>query len=259
MIDRTNEFEKISKLRKDVPLEIKESVRNTLLQVCIDNNSNYNTELEKYLAELKKEIPSNTRGYNELPKETKEKIDHVTDYLTKDNPKRHEYDNMTRTIDRLYQETYGKRYTPEKFYEDRRVDLNARMGNAVVSQIKKINQSEESGISKEELNKYLKNNPLRLQVKHNDIDLNFKTEDGRYRYENLVKKQSKSKKEQEEKIQIYKKRQMKFQNKKDLRKIERVINDDLHMYRAKKDFEQAQKMVEQEKMRQSYQSDFDIG
>lgn len=256
MIDRTNEFEKISKLRKDVPLEIKESVRNTLLQVCIDNNSNYNTELEKYLAELKKEIPSNTRGYNELSKETKEKIDHVIDYLTKDNPKRHEYDNMTRTIDQLYQETYGKRYTPEKFYEDRRVDLNARMGNAVVSQIKKIKQSEESGISGEELKKHLNNNALRLQVKHNDIDLKFKTEAGRYRYEKLVEKQSKSKEEQEKRIQNYKKRQMKFQNKKDLRQIERAINDDLHMYRAKKDFEQAQKMVEQEKIRQAYEFDF---
>lgn len=82
---------------------------------------------------------------------------------------------------------------------------------------------------------------MRLQVKHNDIDLKFKTEAGRYRYEKLVEKQSKSKEEQEKRIQNYKKRQMKFQNKKDLRQIERAINDDLHMYRAKKDFEQAQK------------------
>lgn len=258
MLDRTNEFEKISKLRKDVPLEIKESVRDTLLRVCIDNNTKYNNDLEKYLAELKKEIPINTRGYNELPKETKEKVDRVTEYLTKDNPKRHEYDNMTKKIDQLYQDTYGKRYSPEKYYEDRKIDLNGRMGNAVVSQIKKIKQSEEKRIYGEEIDKVLNDTPLRLQLRNYDNNRKFKTEDGRYRYEQLMKKQHNSKDEQEQRIHSYKKRQMKFENKKNLRQIERVINDDLHMYRAKQDFEQAQRMVEQEKVRQSYQSDFDI-
>lgn len=54
-----------------------------------------------------------------------------------------------------------------------------------------------------------------------------------------MKKQHNSKDEQEQRIHSYKKRQMKFENKKNLRQIERVINDDLHMYRAKQDFEQA--------------------
>ncbi len=36
--------------------------------------------------------------------------------MTKDNPKRKEYDRMTKEIDELYQTTYGKRYNPQEYY-----------------------------------------------------------------------------------------------------------------------------------------------
>ncbi len=107
-------------MRKEVPLELKQSVKDSLIQLYVENNSRYDKELVKYLKELKKEIPSTTRGYNELPEETKEKIDEVTNYMTKDNPKRKEYDRMTKEIDELYQTTYGKRYNPQEYYLNRK-------------------------------------------------------------------------------------------------------------------------------------------
>ncbi|HDL1101851.1 TPA: hypothetical protein PWU75_001881, partial [Enterococcus faecium] len=55
----------------------------------------------------------------------------------------------------------------------------------------------------------------------------------------------------------FKKISEKFKDKKLIRKIDRVINDDLNMYRAKNDYEVAQRMIEQEKMRQA--REFEIG
>lgn len=54
ILDRTNEFEKISKLRKEVPLELKQSVKDSLIQLYVENNSRYDKELVKYLKELKR-------------------------------------------------------------------------------------------------------------------------------------------------------------------------------------------------------------
>ncbi|BDP48492.1 hypothetical protein [Enterococcus faecium] len=101
-------------MRKEVPLELKQSVKDSLIQLYVENNSRYDKELVKYLKELKKKylvqhvatmsfLKKQKNGYNELPEETKEKIDEVTNYMTKDNPKRKEYDRMTKEIDELYQ------------------------------------------------------------------------------------------------------------------------------------------------------------
>ncbi|HFN2519875.1 TPA: MobP2 family relaxase [Enterococcus faecium] len=255
ILDRTNEFEKISKLRKEVPLELKQSVKDSLIQLYVENNSRYDKELVKYLKELKKEIPSTTRGYNELPEETKEKIDEVTNYMTKDNPKRKEYDRMTKEIDELYQTTYGKRYNPQEYYLNRKKDFNARMGNAVVGQIKLLKQSEEKNLKSNELKNLL--DGKKLNVKFDREKPEFKTKYAKQSYDDFQKRLEERQLAREKNEVHFKKISEKFKDKKLIRKIDRVINDDLNMYRAKNDYEVAQRMIEQEKMRQA--REFEIG
>lgn len=256
MLDRTNEFEKLSVLRKEVPLEIKESVKNRLVQMYIEKNTNNDSKFENYLRELKEEIPINIRGYNELSESTKYKVDELTDYLTKDNPKRKEYDSVTKRIDELYQQTYGKRYNPNEFYENRKVDFNARMGNAVVLQIKKMKKDEQKVNKKDDLKEFISDK--KLNVDYVDFNTKFKT---KYGIEQEMQLKEGIKKKQEildKKEELYKQKRSKFADKRTLRKIDRVIKDDLKMYRAKKDYEELEARIEQEKLRQLRESGLDF-
>lgn len=254
MLDRANEFERISSLRKDVPLEIKDTVKHNLIQMYVENNSIKDQRLEKYLKELKEEIPITTRGYNELPQETKDKVNIVTEHLTKDNPKRKEYDDMTKKIDQLYQDTYGKRYEPNEFYENRKADFNARMGNAVVSQIKLMKQSEEKDLKGDDLKKYLNSNQLSFKTK--SMKPKFKTEYGEQRFKEFQEKAKQRKDEQEKRNAVYEKKQEQYKNKIALRKIERVINDDLQMYRAEQDYEKVTQEIAYQKQMQEQGFDY---
>lgn len=254
ILDRTNEFEKLSKLRKEVPLEIKDTVKDCLIQMYVTNSKNEkiefnNPEIEKYLKELKSDIPLNVRGYKELPKETQSKIDKLTEYLTKDNPKRKEYDSVTKEIDELYQKTYGKRYEPNKFYENRKADFNARMGNAVVTQIKNIKKAELNN----DINKFVKDNKLKLSFKYDKSKLDLKTDFGKNQYNSFEKSLKEKQEAFKQKEQLYQKKKNQFADRKDLMIISRAINDDLKMYRAKKDFERLQAQIEQDKLRQAYE------
>ncbi|WP_283676586.1 relaxase MobL [Clostridium perfringens] len=256
MLDRTNEFEKLSILRKEVPLEIKESVRNCLIQMYIEKNTSNDSKFENYLRELKEEIPINIRGYNELPKLTKDKVDELTDYLTKDNPKRKEYDSVTKQIDELYQQTFGKRYNPNEFYENRKADFNARMGNAVVLQIKKMKKDEQKVNKKDDLKEFISNK--KMNVDYVDNKYQYKTKYGTDEYlkfkEEMKKKQEISAKREE----VYRKKRSRFADRRDLHKIDRAIKDDLQMYRAKRDYEELEARIEQEKLRQLQESTWEF-
>lgn len=167
----------------------------------------------------------------------------------KDNPKRKEYDSVTKEIDELYQKTYGKRYEPNKFYENRKADFNARIGNAVVTQIKNIKKAELNN----DINQFVKDNKLKLSFKYDKSNLNLKTDLGKNQY-NSFEKSVKAKQEAfKQKEQLYQKKKNQFADRKDLMTISRAINDDLKMYRAKKDFERLQAQIEQDKLRQAYE------
>lgn len=254
MLNRTNEFEKISSLRKDVPLEIKQTVKDCLIQMYVENNNGTEQHLEKYLKELKEEIPITTKGYNELPQETKAKIDLVTEHLTKDSPKRKEYEKMTKEIDQLYQDTYGKRYSPNEYYENRKSDFNARMGNAVVSQIKLINQSEEKGLKNNSIKNYMNNDSLSIRYRSSNPKL--KTEFGEQQYTEFQEKLKKRKEEQENRKLIYEKKQEKFKNRLDLNRVKRTIDDNLQMYRAEQDYERVTREIEYQKQMREQGHDF---
>lgn len=252
MLDRTNEFEKLSILRKEVPLEIKESVRNRLIQMYIEKNTSNDSKFENYLRELKEEIPISIRGYNELPKQTKDKVDELTDYLTKDNPKRKEYDSVTKQIDELYQQTYGKRYNPNEFYENRKADFNARMGNAVVLQIKKMKKDEQKVNKKDDLKEFISNK--KMNVDYVDNKFQYKTKYGTDEYLKFKKEMKKKQEISAKREEMYRKKRSRFADRRDLHKIDRAIKDDLQMYRAKRDYEELEAKIEQEKLRQLHES-----
>lgn len=254
ILNRKNEFERISVLRKDVPLEIKQEVKDNLIQIYIKNNSIKDTQLETYLKELKEEIPATTRGYNELPQETKDKIDLVSTHLTKNSSKRKEYDDMTKKMDQLYQSTYGNRYEPNEFYENRKQDFNARIGNAIVSQIKSIKKSESKEISDKGLKEYLKSNHSFSQNKN--IKPDFKTKYGQQRFQEFQNKVRQKNIVQEKRSVVYEKKQEQYKDKITLRKIEKAINDDLKMYRAEQDYERLSQEIERHKQMQEQGYDF---
>lgn len=255
MIDRTNEFDRMSVLRKEVPLQIKETVKESLIDTYTLNTKKNDPQLEKMLEEIINEYPIKSRGYNELSPELKNKIDFVTNYITKDDPKRKEYDQTTKDIDQLYQSTYGSRYNPNEFYENRKNDFNSRMGNAVAGQVKLLKQSQLKGVRHSELEEIL--NGKKLSIKFESKDIQFKTSYGKENYSEFKNNFNDKSIRYNSKSNIYEKIKNRQFNRKVLHKIERVVNDDLKMYRAKRDFEKVQQMIERESMQQKNQFDFD--
>lgn len=250
MLDRTNEFQKISELRKNIPLEIKGIVKESLMSINEKKKENNDSELKKYMISLKKDIPFNCKGYNSLPEEVQKKIDIVTKKLTKNNSKKNEYDSMTRTIDELYKQTYGERYNSNKYFNNRKSDLNQRMGNALVNQIKELKKDE---YKKSKLNNFTKDKSLSLPYGSFSNNYKFKTEHGKVEKEKIENKNRLFLKDSKKIAMVQNKKVNSIKNKKDLNKVSREVNNDLQMYRAKKDYEKVQQKVEQEKARQSYE------
>lgn len=94
-----------------------------------------------------------------------------------------------------------------------------------------------------------------MNVKFNREKPEFKTKYARQRYDDFQKRLEERQLAREKNEVHFKKISEKFKDKKLIIKIDRVINDDLNMYRAKNDYEVAQRMIEQEKIRQAYEFD----
>lgn len=236
ILDRTTKFERLSQLRKEIPFELKEETKGMLSKIYQKHNQKSENNLEKKIEELIEIIPTTTKGYNALPKGTQNKIDEVTEYMTKNSSKKKEYDETTKLLDNLYQSVYGNKYEKNSFYNNRQQDFNERVGNAIVLQIKNSKKQQESikegiaNIYKEK--KFFKNrNP------------SFKTELGKKNYDTFKQKQEIYNKNFDLKKKHIESRNKHFKNKRTIRQLNQVINDNLDMYNAKQDFEKAQKMV----------------
>lgn len=271
MLNRAEEFSRISDLRNKITFELTPMVRNSFLRLFEENRRRETEEekrIEKKMQEILDEFPYSAKGYNDrkVSDQLRSKIDDVTEYLTKDNPKRKEYDAMTKKIDLLYQKTYGKRYNPKKYYEKRRKDLNARMGNVFVKQVKVIQRQQKNG---QEDVESIRQALERIDEKSNSrIGQNdFKTKHGLERYERIKQKRQEERergeREYQEKHEQYLAKQEQISRRRNfykihhaLREISYNLNNDLEKYRAMRDYEMAQRAVEREQHRMQMGYDF---
>ena len=130
------------------------------------------------------------------------------------------------------------------------------MGNAVVLQIKKMKKDEQKVNKKDDLKEFISNK--KMNVDYVDNKYQYKTKYGTDEYlkfkEEMKKKQEISAKREE----VYRKKRSRFADRRDLYKIDRAIKDDLQMYRAKRDYEELEARIEQEKLRQLHESAWNL-
>ncbi|EPY6472555.1 MobP2 family relaxase [Clostridium sporogenes] len=247
LLDRTNELATISKLRKDIPDFYKQEFKDILLNMYIDK-VNYDTNdkfLEEKIEKCKNQISSNTRGYNELLKHIQKNIDEVTEYITKDNPMKKEYLKTAKAIDDLYDKTYGESHKSGSFYKGKEQILKERLGNAFVSQVKSLKKGQEKNLKTEQLKDFM--NGKKFDFTYNKkTNYKFKTKYGYKENQKFIDYCLKREKEVEEKQLAYNEKIDSYKNKKDLRTISKAINENSNIYRAKQQYEEVQRKIEQE-------------
>lgn len=261
LLNLKNEYAEISKIRTDLPKIYQQDFKEKLLDMYFNNQhldnkkENKDNEYEEWLSEsieeLKKEIPANTRGYNELPDSTKEKIDQVTLQMTKDNSMRKEYFKQVNNIDETLRETYGDSHKSGSYYKGREQVLNERLGNSLVREIKKMKKAEESG----DVKKYLDNKNMKLNPSFNSAEFSFKTTYAMEKNKNYLEQKTKREQERNRMKKFYEEKQKVYKNKKDIRKIDKALNSDPRLYRAEQEYEEVQRkiMMEQRMREQGFE------
>ncbi|HCM90582.1 MULTISPECIES: MobP2 family relaxase [Vagococcus] len=246
LLNQKKELSRISELRSSVPKEFSNELKNGLMGIYIsqEDHKDKNLIIHNLVKSLKEEIPRNVRGYNELPEETRIKINVVTKSLTKNNAGRKEYLDNARVMDDLYKKTYGDSHKANSFYENREQILNERLGNAFVREMKNVKNSESKKLSGGDLKKML----LEKNRTYNPIGKpNLKTKVGEERYKEFVKKVESNRLVKEEREKSINKVVTKNLNRKDFKKVDRAINDDSEMNSAEQDYEEMIRKVEREK------------
>lgn len=211
LVDRTSELSRISNLRNDLVQEVKEQ-----FQQSKDKKQDRKLVL---LQEIYDGLPSNkkdwTYGSKKMTKQTKDKIDELTELLMKDNPIFKEYREAVEKESDFQKELYGESGREDKDYVKNQLeDINKRMGNSLLKELKKKKPYEE--------------NPL-YQFKQKNEQIKKKYERGRSKNRGANYKYS------QYKAPLIRKR--------DVRNIEAALNDDLSKWRAEREYELVQQRI----------------
>lgn len=214
LVDRTSELSRISTLRNDLVQVIKEELK--------ESREKKQPKEVVLLREIYAGLPSNKKdwayGSKRMPKETRNKIDQLTGLLMKDNPVFKEYREAVKEESEFQKGLYGDTTRDNKDYEKNQMnDMYKRMGNSLLKELKKKKPYEE--------------NPLyRFQQKNEQIKKKYEDENRQRENEN----------------KRYSKYKPPVLSKKDIRNIEKVIDDDLNKWRAERDYERVQQQIARE-------------
>ncbi|MBE7122009.1 MobP2 family relaxase [Bacillus cereus] len=211
LVDRTSELSRISNLRNDLVQEVKEQ-----FQQPKEKKQDRKLVL---LQEIYAGLPSNKKdwsyGSKKMPKETRYKIDELTELLMQDNPIFKEYKEAVEKESDFQKELYGESGREDKDYAKNQMeDMHKRMGNSLLKELKEKKPYEE--------------NPLH-QFQQKNEQIKKKYERGR------SKNRSGSNKYSTYKAPVIRK--------KDVRNIEAALNDDLTKWRAEREYELVQQRI----------------
>ncbi|MFP3414332.1 MobP2 family relaxase [Bacillus sp. SIMBA_074] len=214
LVDRTNELSRISTLRNDLVQEIKGELK--------ESREKKQPKDVVLLREIYAGLPSNKKdwayGSKRMPEETRNKIDQLTSLLMKDNPVFKEYKESVKNESEFQKGLYGDTARDNKDYEKNQIrDVYKRMGNSLLKELKKKKPYDE--------------NPMyRFQQKNEQIKKKYEDEN----------------RQSDKESKRYSKYKPPVLSKKDIRNIERVIDDDLRKLRAERDYERVQQQIARE-------------
>lgn len=125
LIDRSQELEKISRLRNHLVLYVRES--------------NHESQLKKQLNELKKILPIEKKKwqYNRLSSSVKLKINETVESLLKENKDFNQFKQLIKEEGRFRNSLYRKE-SKNEYYQNKMKDMNVRFGNALLKNMKEV-------------------------------------------------------------------------------------------------------------------------
>lgn len=202
LIDRTAELTRISELRNTLVDDIKESY--------IDKKNSKELNL---LKDIYEELPSNKKhwqyGSKYMSESAREKIDILTNALMKDNESFKEYVEKIEDESFYRKELFGESSRTDKDYASNKMkDINKRMGNALLREMKKGSLQAENNRTI-----FLKDK----QIHRSTWQKNNNRFNGKLAATNT-----------------------------NLKKIKRVLNDDYDKYRAEKEYEMLEERIQRE-------------
>lgn len=205
LIDRTAELTRISELRNTLVEDIKESY-----------GDKKNKRELKLLKDIYEELPSNKKhwqyGSKYMPEIAREKIDVLTNSLMKDNKNFKEYVEKTEEESFYRKELFGESSRTDKDYASNKMkDINKRMGNALLKEMKNGSLQVE------------KNRSIFIKDKQNNSSM-WQKNNNRFNGKLAATNTN-------------------------LRKIKRVLNDDYDKYRAEKEYEMLEERIQREQQK----------
>ena len=213
LVDRTAELSRISELRNTLVQDIKETY----------NKETEQSPEQKLFSVLYKELPTNKKhwqyGSKYITNETREKIDLLTESLMKNNPNYQEYIKKTEAESTYQKELYGESKRDDKDYAaNKKRDLQKRLGNSLLSEMKKNVQATERNSEIYKVAKVYPQNSL------------------------SEKERSATKQTKNQPVS----RKKKLVSHKSMYQIKKSLNDDFDKYLAEKDYERVQQRILQE-------------
>ncbi|PFE70784.1 hypothetical protein CN316_11450 [Bacillus cereus] len=238
LVNRTSELSRISNLRNDLVHEIKEEFQ--------QSKTKKQASEVMLLQEIYEGLPSNKKDWayssKKMPKETREKIDSLTEVLMKGNPIFKEYKEAVEKESSFQKSLYGDSNRENKDYEKNQMkDIYKRMGNSLLKELKNKKPYEENPLytfqqkNDEIKRKYEGISSLQYQQKQEQIEKNY--ERGEAEKRSVENK--------------YAKYQPPVIRKKDVRRIEEAIDGDLTKWRAQREYERVQQQIAREQERNS--------
>ncbi|WP_437834526.1 MobP2 family relaxase (plasmid) [Niallia taxi] len=212
LIDRTAELSRISELRNTLVDEIKQTYAVKDYQ-----------DQKKLLNDIYGELPFNKKhwqyGSKHVTDQTRNKIDKITESLMRNNPHYKEYLEKTEEESSFRKGLFGETNRTEKDYGiNKKKELQKRLGNALLAQMKKQTNAAEV------MKRNYQDNP----------------------YSKKVSQESSYKEKMNYKKSIYKKPLI---SRKTMHQLEQAVNDDYAKYRAEKEHEQVQQRIAWEQSR----------
>lgn len=216
LVDEGNELARISVLRDTL---YQKEILDKLEKSKVANKKNETLLLQ----EIYESLPSDRKAWNynskKLPSATRKKIDNLTDSLMQNNPVYQEYQETVKKQSHFRKELYGESSREHKDYEKNKMkEIHERMGNAILKELKKKKPFEENLAHK-------------FHQKREQINNKYQKNTG-------TKKRYPSK---------YKPSLI---QKKDIKNIEKALDDELQKYRAEREFEYIQQQIEREQERE---------
>lgn len=244
LINRDKELSRISDLRNIIVKDVRENYRNGQTYQPLPRE-------EELLMQIRNELPSNKKYWSysskQVSNETREKMDELTSLLMNDNKYLAEFKRDVKKESDYRIGLYGDTKRDNKdYYQNKMVDMNKRMGNALLKEMKEMDKEKYLSTKKkkqvhqtfEQINKSTKASPIgdrNTKMIHQPFQRNTQ-QDGL----------NKQKKRLESSYVPYQKASIK---KKDIRRLSQVIDDDLNKYRAAQEHEEMQRRIAYEQQR----------